>query len=91
MIDFRDKAIALETKVVGMEITVPDITGGTGSLLSLRLGWVSTKYSSAPAGSEVTIDDQYNDINFWTMSGTVKSLITIKNNKKSYPADAPLK
>lgn len=91
-VDFRDKGIGFETKVLGLEASIPDvIMGGVGSMLTIRFGWISTKYASAPAGTEVRIDDQYKDISFWTLSGTVTSLITISNKQSQYPSDAPLK
>lgn len=93
MIDFRNKVIAAENTIIGFEITVPNIADGfTSSLLTLRFGYVTTRYTSAPVGAKASITTDYKDINFWTLSGQVSTKIDVENGvSKTFPEDAPLK
>ena len=93
MVDFRNKVVAFENTLIGFEITVPNIgDGATTSLLTLRFGYVTTRYTSAPVGGKATINTDYKNINFWTLSGNVTTNIEVDNGtSKTFPEDAPLK
>lgn len=79
MIDFREKAIATETKVIGLDATVPSISSGQ-SFASIKLGYISTKYLSAPDGGKVSLEDEYKDCSLLSVSGTAISKISVSND-----------
>jgi len=85
-IDFSKKALALESTVFGLDVSVPSFVGDATSFCNLKLGYVTTKYTSAPAGSSVSIDKEYKDASFWKMEGTVTTKLNV-----DFPRDAPLK
>ena len=91
-IDFSKKAIAFEETLWGMDISVPSIVGEATSMLSLKIGYLTVKYTSAPAGASVSIDKQYSNISFWNLSGDVKTIIKVNNGtSETFPSDAPVK
>lgn len=79
IVDLRSKALATETKVIGLDCTVPSITTGN-SLACVRLGYISTKYISAPDQSTASINDKYTDCSLLSVSGTVDSNLSVTNN-----------
>lgn len=79
IVDFREKALATETKVIGLDCTVPSISTGN-SLACVRLGYISTKYISAPGQSTASINDKYTDCSLLSVSGTVDSDLSVANN-----------
>lgn len=91
MIDFRNKTIAAENTIIGFEITVPNIVDGfASSLLTLRFGYVTTRYTSAPKGGKAYVETDYSNINFWTLTGTVKTKVGVENIEYKVSEDAPV-
>lgn len=78
-IDFRKKALAAEIKVYGLDAEIPSTTSEE-SIARIRIGVVTTRYISAPDGGKASIETEYNDINFWTLSGSAKSKLCVENN-----------
>ena len=85
-IDFSKKALALESTVFGLDVSVPSFVGDATSFCNIKLGYVTTKYTSAPIGSSVSINKEYKDANFWKMEGTVTTKLDV-----NFPSDAPVK
>lgn len=81
-IDFRKKALAAEIKVYGLDAEIPSTTSDE-SLARIRIGVVTTRYISAPDGGRASIETEYNDLNFWTLSGSAKSKLSVENNPAS--------
>ncbi len=79
MIDFRNKSIATEQKVIGIDATVPSITSGE-ALCSVRIGYISNKYISAPKGSTASIKDNYKNWSFLSLSGDASSELIVTND-----------
>lgn len=74
------KAIAGETKGVYADISVPSIgANGLASFLSVKIGAMTTKWTSAPDNGKTSIKDTYQDISFWTMSGEGTSELSCEN------------
>jgi len=92
-IDFSKKAIALEETVFAIDLTMPStILSEAAAVVKLRAGFWTTKYASAPVGSTVLIDKEYNDISLWNMTGTVTTKIEVNHGvSKTFPEDAPVK
>lgn len=78
-IDFRKKALAAEIKVYGLDAEIPSTTSDE-SLARIRIGVVTTRYISAPDGGRASIETEYSDLNFWTLSGSAKSKLCVENN-----------
>ena len=74
----QDKAVCVESKVYGLWLDVPNFNG-SGALASIKFGFVSNRILTAPKGSEATIDTKYNDVNIWSLSGTVDSKLSASN------------
>jgi hypothetical protein len=92
MVDFRDKAIAVETTVVGFDFTIPDIfTGMTSSLCTIRFGYVTNRYTSAPKGGKAYSESEYKDFNIWKLTGTVMTKVGTENIEYKVSQDAPVK
>ena len=84
VIDLREKAIATECKVVGFMVEVPSLNAAT-SLVSVKLGYIVTKYTSTPPGAYSSIEDDYVDVSMIAISGTAKSKLTTYNEaRKEY-------
>lgn len=80
-VDFKKKALAAEIKVYGLDAEIPSMPGGEGSIARVRLGVVTSRYVSAPDGGEAEIKTEYDDINFWTLSGSAKTSMKVSNTK----------
>lgn len=80
-IDFRNKALVLETKVVGLDASVPSFDGT--ELACVKLGFITTRYLSAPEGGEASVKNTYTDISILTLSGSGVSELTVKNALKN--------
>lgn len=81
-IDFRKKALAAEIKVYGLDAEIPSTTSEE-SVARVRIGVVTSRYISAPDGGKASIETEYNDLNFWTLSGSAKSKLCVENNPVS--------
>lgn len=79
-IDFKKKALAAEIKVYGLDAEVPSMSAEE-SIARIRLGVVTTRYISAPDGGTAEISTEYNDVNFWTLSGSAKTTMKVSNTK----------
>jgi len=79
IIDFREKALATETKVIGFDAEIPGAFNSGASLAILRLGYISHKYISAPDGGKATINDEYKDISIWKLAGSGESNLSAEN------------
>lgn len=80
-VDFKKKALAAEIKVYGLDAEVPSTTADE-SIARIRLGVVTTRYISAPEGGTAEISTEYEDVNFWTLSGSAKSTLKVSNTAK---------
>ena len=69
VIDFREKAIAAEISVWGIDAEIPSLMGSDTALCKVKIGYCTTKYSSAPKGGKSKVDKSYDDINIFTLSG----------------------
>lgn len=76
MIDFREKAIATEISVWGIDAEIPSLVGSDTSLCKVKIGYCTTKYSSAPKGGKSTVNKSYDDINIFTLSGSGKTALS---------------
>lgn len=77
----KEKAIAGETKGLYLDISIPSIgTNGLASFLNMKIGLMDTQWSSSPDGSKSKIVNNYEDINFWTLSGSGYSELSTENN-----------
>ena len=79
-VDFKKKALAAEIKVYGLDAEVPSMSAEE-SIARIRLGVVTTRYVSAPDGGTAEISTEYNDVNFWTLSGSAKTTMKVSNIK----------
>lgn len=79
-VDFKKKALAAEIKVYGLDAEVPSMSAEE-SIARIRLGVVTTRYVSAPDGGTAEISTEYNDVNFWTLSGSAKTTMKVSNTK----------
>ena len=70
-----DDTIAVEAKCYGLNLEVPSTTSGQ-SIGKVQLGVVTTRYIQAPKGGKASINSEYDDVNIWTLSGTVKSSLS---------------
>ena len=77
--NLKDKSIVAETKVIGLDIEAPSVVNTDMAICSVKMGYIVTRYASAPAGSESSIDSEYNEISIWKLSGTAKSNMTTSN------------
>ena len=73
----KDKTVAIESRVYGMNLEVPNINSST-SLACLKLGVIVTRFADAPQGGEVDISTTYNDISMWSGSGSGTTTFKIK-------------
>jgi hypothetical protein len=80
MIDFREKSLATETKGVYLDASVPTFYSSGPSFCSIKLGFMVNKYMSAPDGGKASIEDEYNNVSIWTLSGSGKSKLSIQND-----------
>ena len=80
MIDFREKSLATETKGVYLDASIPTFYSSGPSFCSIKLGFMVNKYVSAPDGGKASIEDEYNDVSIWTLSGAGKSKLTVEND-----------
>jgi len=79
-VDFKKKALAAEIKVYGLDAEVPSMSAEE-SIARIRLGVVTTRYVSAPDGGTAEISTEYDDVNFWTLSGSAKTTMKVSNIK----------
>lgn len=79
-VDFKKKALAAEIKVYGLDAEVPSMSAEE-SIARIRLGVVTTRYVSAPDGGTAEISTEYDDVNFWTLSGSAKTTMKVSNTK----------
>lgn len=79
-VDFKKKALAAEIKVYGLDAEVPSMSAEE-SIARIRLGVVTTRYVSAPDGGTAEISTEYDDVNFWTLSGSAKTSMKVSNTK----------
>lgn len=80
MIDFRQKSIATESKVIGLDLSVPEIVSAGTSIASIKMGYITTKYISAPVGGKASINDQLDNVSIWSLSGGGKSSMSVEND-----------
>lgn len=80
MIDFRGKDIATETKGLFLDASVPSFYSTGPSFCSIKFGLMAAKYISAPDKGTAKIKDTYTDINFWSLSGSGTSELSVSNN-----------
>lgn len=74
-VDFKQKGIAAENKVIGLSVTVP----GTDqvSLSKIEMGYIDTRYLSVPKGCKGTIKNKYNDISLFLGKGNAESEMSL--------------
>lgn len=80
MIDFRQKALATETKGVYLDASVPAFYSSGPSFCSIKLGFMVNKYTSAPDGGNASIEDEYNNVSIWKLAGSGKSKLSVQND-----------
>jgi len=76
IIDFRNKAIATEISVWGIDAEIPSIVGSDTAMAKVKIGYCTTKYSSAPIGGKSTVNKSYDDINIFTLGGSGKTALS---------------
>jgi len=75
-VDFSKKALAVESKIYGIHLVVPSTESGE-SFAKADIGIITTRYISAPQGGKVTIVSSNEDVNIWTLSGNVKTEMSV--------------
>lgn len=83
----KEKSVAGEVKVYGLDAEVPSVDGSS-SFAKIRLGVVTTRWITAPEGGKASIKTKYNDINIWSLSGSAESELTVENNIKPTAVDS---
>jgi len=76
----KPKSLATETKGVYLDASVPSFYSSGPSFCSIKLGFMVNKYMSAPDGGKASIEDEYNDVSIWTLSGNGKSKLFVQND-----------
>jgi len=79
----KDKTVAIESKVYGIDMEVPSINGSGSSFAKLRMGVIITRFADAPEGGKVDMSTQYNDISMWSGTGSGTTTFKIEGPTKS--------
>lgn len=79
----KDKTVAIESKVYGIDMEVPSVNGSGSSFAKLRLGVIITRFADAPEGGKVDMSTQYNDISMWSGTGSGTTTFKIEGPTKS--------
>lgn len=76
IIDLTEKAVGSETTGWGIDGEIPSVYGSDTALCKIKLGYFTTKWSSAPKGGKSTVNKFYDDINIFTLSGSGKTVLS---------------
>lgn len=79
-INLQDKAIAGETKGLFADISIPSVMiAGMPAIMSMKIGIMDAQWSSAPNTSKSKIKNNFENISFWTLSGSGSSELSTEN------------
>lgn len=83
----KDKTVAIESRVYGMNLEVPNLNSST-SMASMKLGVIVTRFADAPKGGEVDMSTNYNDVSIWSGAGSGSTAFKVKGPTESTETDS---
>lgn len=83
----KDKTVAIESRVYGVNLEVPNVNSST-SMASLKMGVIVTRFADAPNGGEVDMSSNYNDISVWSGAGSGATTFKVKGPSALSESDA---